>query len=736
MITAPPLSTAAPAARPTVSWRYVLYEHGLPLLFFTLLAIALTWPMARDFASTFPSDGGDADHNIWLIWHVREALLGHEPLYEATRLYYPHGITLLSHNPGPLVGFLALPFWSGGAVAAHNGALLVGFLLTGYFMYLLARGVGLDRWPALLAGVVYTVSDMHLAGIYGHIDKVALGLIPLAMLTWLHTLNPQRRPWWGVATAFVLLLALLTSGWQFILITFGLAFMWLVAMLTRTEARRAVLQRTALTAVATVILVGPLLYSMAIVTRDMGIDVDKRLEASTFAPDLVEFVMPRMTSRSFNQPAAFLASHDIKRTIETAIALGWLPALLALFALRVRRAWPWLLFTLFCIVMSLGPFLKAFGHRAFTAYHIQVALPYAFLTSLPGLDFMRTPGRFMLIGAVGLALCAAFGAAWLAARWPRWSTLILLTLTGLTLLEAWPRPWPTQTLPAAPAFYQELAKDSEMYGVFDLPLTNVPVQTTVPSYSSRYQAYQMTHGKGLAGGYLSRVYARHPVFPCLMMDPPPENLRINGDTYDCRVDAQQALADAGFRYVVWHKAQPDDRRNPPGGYGEAMSKAFIKAAFGDTPPIIDDNEVAVYEVRPETLPPRGLGLTFADNWYEQPQGGPTRWAASPATLTVTSPVDQTVTFEIKPANMYVPSAKSGFGGRGVLNVQVEDWFSQDVPLKAESTARLAIPLHAGEQTIRLALEAGNFRPIDQGEGSRDARWLSFDIRRINLRTEP
>lgn len=692
--------------------------------------------MVREFTTAFPSDGGDADHNIWLIWHVREALLGHEPLYQAARLYYPQGVTLLSHNPGPLVGFLALPFWSGGVVAAHNGALLVGFLLTGYFMYLLARGVGLDRWPALLAGVVYTVSDMHLAGMYGHIDKVALGLIPLAMLTWLHALNPLRRPWWAVGTAFVLLLTLLTSGWQFILVAFGLAFMWLVVMLTQTEARRVIVQRTLLTAVATLVLVGPLLYSMARVTGDMGIDVDKRLEAGEFAPDLVGFALPRATSRFFGQPAAFLANHEIKRTIETTIALGWLPALLALFALRDRRAWPWLLFTLSCMIMALGPFLKAFGQRGFTVYYIQVALPYAFLTSLPGLEFMRTPGRFMLLGAVGLALCAAFGAAWLATRWPRWSTLILLTLTGLILLEAWPRPWPTQTLPAAPAFYQELAKDSEMYGVFDLPLTNDPVDRRVFVYSSRYQVYQMTHGKGLAGGYLSRVYARHPVFPCLMMDPPPEDLRVNGDSYDCRADAQRELADAGFRYVVWHKPQPGDPRNLPGGYGEAMSKAFVQAAFGDTPPIIDDDEVRVYEVRPGTRPPRGLGLTFADNWYERPAGAPTRWAASPATLTVTSPVDQAVTFEIKPENMHVPSAKSGFGGKGVLNVQVGDWFNQDVPLKADSTARLAIPLHAGKQTIRLALEAGNFRPIDRGEGSRDARSLSFGIQRINLKTEP
>ena len=41
------------------------------------------------------------------------------------------------------------------------------------------------------------------------------------------------------------------------------------------------------------------------------------------------------------------------------------------------------------------------GKIHFTEYELPIILPYAFLTALPGFDFLRTPGRFMLVGFVG-----------------------------------------------------------------------------------------------------------------------------------------------------------------------------------------------------------------------------------------------------------------------------------------------------------------------------------------------
>ena len=65
-------------------------------------------------------------------------------------------------------------------------------------------------------------------------------------------------------------------------------------------------------------------------------------------------------------------------------------------------------------LLSLGPTLKVMGEGQFTEYDLTLPLPYAFLTALPGLGSWRTPGRFILVSYVGLAVAASFGLAWRA----------------------------------------------------------------------------------------------------------------------------------------------------------------------------------------------------------------------------------------------------------------------------------------------------------------------------------
>ena len=132
-------------------------DPGPAMLAYLGLSLAVTWPLARDFTSAL-AGVGDARHQLWVLWHAREALAGREPLFFTSLLYYPHGIPLTGHSLGPLAGLLALPFWPLGPEAAYNGALLVGFWLTGCCMYWLARGLGLGRGVSFFAGVLLLVA--------------------------------------------------------------------------------------------------------------------------------------------------------------------------------------------------------------------------------------------------------------------------------------------------------------------------------------------------------------------------------------------------------------------------------------------------------------------------------------------------------------------------------------------------------------------------------------------------
>ncbi|MDQ4079107.1 MAG: hypothetical protein M3220_23040 [Chloroflexota bacterium] len=718
-------------------------EHGLPVLLYAVLSVALTWPMLATFTTWIPGNSYDAYNGLWVVWHVKEALLGRQPLFDLPLLYYPEGATLLTHVPGPVTGLFALPFWPWGAEAAHNGAVLVSFLLTGYFMYLLARTLGQERPVAFFAGLVLLVAPMHLAGLLGHTTKVFLGALPLLLLCLHQTLNlamrERRAAWWAAATALALLFTLLHHSLQFIMAALAIAFFALVALLrVAPSERRRLLRRLGWLALVSAVVVGPLLWATARAAYDPAISFDRNHESFRFQPDLVEFFLPPMHSRLWGQATAdFVHARGIAPTIETTVSLSWVALALIVVAVarRDRRARLWLGFTLVWVVLSLGPSLRVLGRTHFTEYGLPLLLPYAFLTQLPGLDFLRTPGRFMQIGFVGVGVTAGWGLMWLRQRFPQWATAITAGAILLLLVEAWPEPWPQMQLRPAPAFYQQLADDEETYGVLDLPVTP---DDAIPAimYNAHYQMYQMVHRKGIAMGYVSRTYGSHPLFPCLYdtgQEAP--DVIVNGEPSPCAFHALYDLPRHRYRYVVWHKPQPwyDDYR--PGTMGELVAADFVARYFPEQEPLVDDELAAVYalplEADPSYLP---TTLMLDQNWYGREQEGELswRWARSPATLVVTSPREQSVSLEIAVHSLYAPSSSGRVSDRGRLWVEMDNGDRVAVLIERDQLTTVPLTLTPGQHTITLTLEAGNFRPAADGQG--DPRLLSFAIRTLNLQT--
>lgn len=724
----------APTEAPAIRLPFWLYEYVLPLLLFGALTVALSWPTMRDFSSQLVSSGGDARHNLWVLWHYKEALLGRTAWFSTDLLYYPQGASLLTHGLGPVMALFALPFWPWGAVAAHNGATLVGFCLTGYFTYLLARGLNLKHGVALFAGLVLLTAPMHMAGLWGHMTKVFLGLLPLALLAFHHGLQAHRSRWWAVAAALVMLATLLHNGYQFVFAILALGLYAATALLTADPAgRTGILKRCLLVGVGGLVIVGPLLFAMVQASQTEAISVSRSLESFHNQPDVAEFALPSYFSRfSGRTVLELLARYDVKPTIETTVSLSLTGVLLSLLALlkgKKEGRW-WVLFTLIFVVLAMGPALKLLGTRSFTEYGLPVILPYAVVTQLPGMGFMRAPGRFMMIGFVTFAMAAAYGLAWLSARSPRLAMPTVLAASLLVLLESWPRPWPQEALRPVPQFYREIASDGLSYGVFDLPSSPAP-DYFIPSYASHYQMYQMVHRKGIASGYLSRVYRKHPLFPCLLAASPTQpDVQVNGALSNCQRNAEHVLAQHNYRYVVWHKPQQSYPVYKPDSWGESVAGSFIEAAFGDTQPVVDDDLVSVYAVASANdARIREVTLELGDNWHEREAGW--RWAASPATLRVLSPRAMEAVLEIIPGSLHDPELASGAGRQGVLNLRLDGGFSASLAVRSNETARIEVPLASGSNTVTLALDAGNFRPVDYGGG--DSRLLSFSVRLLNLR---
>lgn len=721
---------AAAPKRSVDPWRTLLHNHGLPFGAYALLAVALSWPIVRDFTTRIAGDGGaDPRHNIWLLWHTLRALLGQAPLYHAPELYYPLGVSLLTHGLGPVNGLLALPFWPWGAQAAYNGTLLLGITLSGYCMYLLARDLGFSRRVAFFAGLVLLAAPITLAGLLEHMDKTFLGMLPLALLVLLRALNPDRSWRWAPLTAVVLLLAYMVTGWQFVMGALAIAYFCLLALWQAGRSERLiVLRRILLIGVSCAVLIGPLLLAVLQASRTPGITVDVSAESVELQPDALESILPSQFSRFFSAgPNAWLQAAGSERGIETAVSLAYTGLLLCLVALlaRVPRSGRWLALTLIFIILSMGPVLKLAGQREFTTAHLSIPLPYAVLTELPGLGFMRTPGRLMKMGFVAFGISAAYGLAWLEQRFPRRAGLIVAAAVALLLLEAWPMPWPQETLRPIPAFYTQIATDPDMYGVFDLPHKNRPNSNGV-LYAAHAMWYQTVHHKGIASGYLSRTFSTHPFFPCLYQPAPVDPLvRVNGAPSNCLVNAQADLARHNYRYVVWHTAREEYDDNKPGSRAERIARDFVAAAFPNQTPIQEDDLARVYAIDPAA--PTHLALRLGAGWYNDEEDA--RWARSPATLRIISPQAQLARLVLHVSALHDPDAPTGSGRAGRLLVQAG---GQTVVVDVTTDTPVSVPLALtpGEQAVTLSLAAGNFRPSDYGQN--DDRLLSFAVRLFDL----
>lgn len=700
-------------------------EHVAPLVFFAILSLLISWPTAAHFTTAITSDNNDARHELWLLWHTKEALLGRQPFYAAPFVFYPRGATLLTHSTGPVTGLLALPFWPLGPEAAYNGTLLVALTLSGYAMYLLARGLALPRGVALFAGCMVLAAPMTLAGLNQHLTKVFVAGMPLVLLALLRALDPRRSRWWTAGFGAALLFVLLHNGYQFVYICLAVAFWTItsIALAPRAE-RRIVLGRSLLAAVNALVLAGPLLFATLRAAGSPELNIDVRGDAFD-RPDLVQFFLPDRLSllggdwtRRLLEPVV----DNITLDVETAVSLPWIGLLLCVPVLLRggRAARCWLLFALLCVVFALGPSLQIFGRSTWTADERPVWLPYAWLLRLPGLEFMRTPGRFMQIGAIGFGIAAGYGLLLLIRRMPHWRHVLTGAAIAFLLLQNWPRPFGEERLRPVPGFYRRLAGDPEMYGVFDLPLKFAGGYSYGLSYithSAYYELYQMTHRKGIHGAYLSRTYVAHPVFDDLMNYRYPD-LLVNGVPAPM-VNFEPTLARNGYRYVVLHSEEADTE-------GAAMARELVDTVFGQRVPIEQDDLVTVYRVAPD---PNTTQAQLGGGWLAQEQNW--RWASSPATITVDSPCRQPGSLEIIPASIHSPDGETGLGAVGTLRIQVGNDAPQTVPITVEQSTSVPIALADGSQTITLSLEAGNFQPSQYG--SPDERVLSFAIRSIDLR---
>ncbi|PDW04444.1 hypothetical protein [Candidatus Viridilinea mediisalina] len=524
---------------------------------YILLALWITWPMPLQFATHYYTSGNnifyfptspDAPKNIWMLWWAGQALAtGANPLF-TPMIYHPQGLALHLQTYDTVAGIMTFPAnLLFGPVAAYNFSALLGFILTGWFGFLLVRPFVQGVAPALLVGTLLTATPYHVAKYdAGQMNFVHMQWLVLFMAVLIHMTISRR--WWGVPVAALAFLLLTFSDWYYTLVAVFFALMWGGLNLASRPQRDELFKLYGLSGGLAGLLLLPRLGALRASSGGQDAEASPMWAYYTqgYSADAFGFFFPNALHPLWAVPVErFLinvAPYGISEGSYT--AAGWTLAGLALLGVAWywRQQWQLLVVALIAWLFALGPTLFVLG------YETGIAMPYQLLQLVPGLDTARRPNLFGLITIISAAIFAALALARLHEQLrPERYRLVLGLVALIALFELWPPQRVANALDQAPV-YQRIAAEGAPGAVVDVPIEG--------GTDSRTLINQLVHQQPILRGYI----ARPPHYPTLLYSPLPKQLATFKLWPEADVFALDQVALEGmqcyyqFRYLVFKPA--------------------------------------------------------------------------------------------------------------------------------------------------------------------------------------
>jgi hypothetical protein len=563
----PPVKIPQPGAWLTTNW---IAAAG-----YLVVGLVIVWPAPLHLFTHLQGDTfGDPLLNAWILgWDADRLRHGLQGLWQAP-LFYPAPDTLAwsEHLLGIAV-FTAPIYWlSENIVVTYNVAIIGSVVLAGMGVHLLAGELTGRRDAAWVAGLIFACLPYRVAQV-GHLQMLYAGWMPLALLG-LHRYfrTGSWRPLAGFVAAYVL--TALSNGYYFFFLAVPVVIIagWRLArqVYTRDHAAKTA-GHLALAALAIVVALAPIIIPYLRVRQAQGFH------------------------RTVGEMAHYSATPAAYGSIAHTLRLwkGWLPVgkpeaalfpgltLAVLAAIGLGAGWRRQEVQLYAAV-ALTAFLLTFGPRPDLGFGRLPTGPYDWLLSAPGLNGLRVPARFAMVVYLGLAILAAFGAAWVLERVRPRIAIALLVLASITavgegLSSLGVAPFPTPGMRDERAAYEWLR--SQRHG----PMLELPVGRTREGV--RYLTGTLVHGNRIVNGYSGYGWALQSLFG----GPPSGELNYAGELL-------RAARAVGLRYLLVHRHL----------YGDKVFGAKLARALADDREQVDRVQefgaTSVLILRPASAP--------------------------------------------------------------------------------------------------------------------------------------
>ena len=360
---------------------------------FVLLAVAHTWPLAQRPDVHSRVDNGDYSLNVWAVdWVARTLPTDPAHLFDAN-IFYPAKLTLAYSEPLILQGALAIPaVWLGvPPVVTFNLVLIAGFALSGWAFALLVHR-DTDSWTAgIVAGSAVAFNAHHLMRL-AHIQALHLELVPIVFFAIDRLLSTGRARYAALLGASLALQAtasiylLVFTGW-------AVACAWIARLPEWRHRRRETAVWTALAGITCVLLLVPVLWPYAELSRTQGM-ARSAAEAERCAATWTDYLYTG--SRVHYDWWSYRLKGSADANFPGLAVTG-----LAVFGLlgpagRSSRARMWLAVVAGSVLLSVLPRLPGF---AWLHEHV------------PPLGAIRCYSRAGQMALIGMAVLAGYGAA-------------------------------------------------------------------------------------------------------------------------------------------------------------------------------------------------------------------------------------------------------------------------------------------------------------------------------------
>lgn len=526
-----------------------------------------------------PGISDDEFMHYWNSWWVRQAFTNGQSPFYTRYLFYPLGVSLVTHN---IAWFNVLPWLLlepiVGGVEAYNLALLLNLTLCGYALFWLAQELSGDSRAAFLAGVIYQTWPFRLTQL-DHPNLLSTLWVPVFFLFLIRTIREGR---WRDTLLAGLFFALVgyTRWQQLIPVTLtGLVYFACAAPHWLPKNKHHILLRLIVAGCVAVTLLMPAVLLLASQT-DNGSNLMHKDEETIMQTDVLAYVTPSGSHPllgKYTGPLYDRYYHDRSGGRRVTAYIGLVPLLLALAGALVKRrsSLPWGLMAIILVLLALGPLLRINGQ-----FYPQIPTLYGLLSPIGIIRLMREPDRFNVFLALPVSVLAAYGmqAVLSRIRWTR--TFVIILLSGLILLEYLAIPAHLTPMPRFPSFYTQLAKEPGDFAVLNLPFG--------PLKAKRYMFAQIVHGRPIVQGKIARI-------PDSAYDYIGENLWLRGLRRTHEIPPEltdvsrqlQALAQDDIRYVIINKTVVGDDR-------VAHWKRYLLAR-----PRYEDEQIAAYTTSPQ-----------------------------------------------------------------------------------------------------------------------------------------